>query len=536
MSNVAPACPPLALTEKRLRCEGEMDGPAEKGTHAMSASGQYAMNWKQLAAGVSWKIEPFINGRYRRSTSTELFDNINPATETILCRVPVGNAADIDEAVRIARQRFDDGCWSELPPIHRAEILRRLADLLVEHSAELALMDAVEMGKPIQAALDDARIACPLLLRSYAGFADKLLGVSAPLSFSTLSFNTYEPRGVVGAITPWNFPLLNAVTKLGPALAAGNSLVLKPSELSASSALKLAELALQAGIPEGVLNVVPGLGSTVGSALALHPDVNLLSFTGSTATGRKIMELSGRSNGKPLLLECGGKSPQVVFNDVENLDAVADAIVQSVLWNQGQVCSAHTRLIVHEQIKDAVLDKIVSRACHYKPADPLDETTTFGPLASPAQRDRVKAYIEQGLRAGARALLMGAIQESDGCYISPTIFDRVDSTMAIVREEIFGPVLCAQSFKTDEEAIALANGTDYGLVATVWTRDMGRSKRLAHAIKAGVVYVRTSGLEGSDSGCILGFEPQKASGFGSEFGLRSLEAYSTLKSITLSGA
>jgi acyl-CoA reductase-like NAD-dependent aldehyde dehydrogenase len=494
------------------------------------------MNWNELASDIYWNVRPFIDGRYRTSTSTELFDNVNPATEKLLCEIPVGSAADVDEAVRVARQRFNDGCWSQLPPLRRVEVLLKLADLMVRHKADLALLDTLEMGKPIQASLFDAETIAPMLLRSCAGFADKLLGASAPLDSRTLSFNTYEPRGVVGAITPWNFPSVNVVIKLAPALAAGNTMVLKPSELSSSSALKLAELALQAGLPPGVLNVVPGLGSTVGMALALHRDVNLLSFTGSTVTGRRIMELSGRSNGKPLLLECGGKSPQVVFNDIGDLDKVADAIVQSVLWNQGQVCSAHTRLIAHEQIKDTLLEKVVSRAGRYQPGDPLDEMTTFGPLASSTQRDRVKRYIEQGLKAGAEAVLKGPIRETGGCYVSPTIFDRVDSTMSIVREEIFGPVLCVQQFKTDEEAIALANGTNYGLVATVWTRDMGRGKRLAHAIRAGNISIRTSGEEGPPSGCMLSHEPQKASGFGSELGLKGLESYSTLKSISLYGA
>jgi len=494
------------------------------------------MKWQEAARAIRWNIQPFIGSHYRRSTSTESFDNVNPATEVTLCRIPVGNAADVDEAVRVARRSFDSGSWSQLPPVRRAEILVKLADLIVEKKAELALLDCLEMGKPIQAALFDAGHFAPMRLRSWAGFADKLLGVSAPLSLGTLSFNTYEPRGVVGAITPWNFPSVNAVFKFGPALAAGNSVVLKPSELSPSSALKLAELALEAGVPEGVLNVVPGLGPTVGAALARHPDVNLLSFTGSTATGRKLMEHAGQSNGKPLLLECGGKSPQIVFDDVDNLDAVADATVKSVLWNQGQVCSARTRLIAHENIKDALLDNVVSRARKYVPGDPLDEKTTFGPLASPAQRDRVKAYIEQGLKCGAEAVLKGAIRETGGCYVSPTIFDRVDNTMSIVREEIFGPVLCVQSFKTENEAIALANGTDYGLEATVWTRDMGRGKRLAHSVKAGEVYIRTSGEEGSDSGCVLSREPQKASGFGAESGLRGLESYSTLKFVSFVGA
>jgi acyl-CoA reductase-like NAD-dependent aldehyde dehydrogenase len=494
------------------------------------------MNWKAAASAVRWNVQPFIGGRCRPSASTELFDNVNPATETVLCRVPVGNKADIDDAVRVARQRFDDGCWSELPPIRRAEILMKLADLIVEHKVELALLDSLEMGKPIQASLYDAEVLAPLLLRSWAGYADKLLGASAPLSSQTLSFNTYEPRGVVGAITPWNFPSVNAVYKFGPALAAGNSVVLKPSELSPSSALRLAELALEAGVPEGVLNIVPGLGSTVGVTLAMHPDVDLLSFTGSTVTGRRVMELCGRSNGKSLLLECGGKSPQVVFDDVDDLDAVADATVKSMLWNQGQVCSAHTRLIVCEGIKDTLLQKVISRASQYHPGDPLDESTTFGPLASSAQRDRVRSYIEQGLNAGAEAVLKGRIQETGGCYVSPTIFDRVEDRMSIVQEEIFGPVLCVQRFKTEQEAIALANGTEFGLVATVWTQDIGRAKRLAHAIRAGHVSVRTSRREGPESGCILGHEPRKASGFGSELGLRGLESYSTLKSISFMGA
>jgi len=493
------------------------------------------MHWKELASSVRWRVKPFINGCYRPSTAAEQFENINPATETVLCHVSVGNSGDVDEAVRVARKRFNDGCWSEAPPIRRAEILLRLASLIIQHREEIALLDSLEMGKPIQAALHDSGHLAPMLLRSWAGFADKLLGVSAPLSGSSLSFNTYEPRGVVGAITPWNFPALNAIYKLGPALAAGNTVVLKPSELSASSALKVAELAIEAGLPEGVLNVVPGLGGTVGSALAMHPDVDMLSFTGSTLTGRKIMEMSARSNGKPMLMECGGKSPHVVFNDVADLDDVAEEIVQGIVYNQGQVCSAHTRLIVHEELKRTMLEKVVMRASQCRPGDPLDETTTFGPLASPAQRDRLKVYVEQGVREGAKAVLKGDIQESGGCYVLPTIFDQVAPTMSIVREEIFGPVLCTQHFRTEQEAIALANGTEYGLVATIWTRDMGRSKRLAHSIRAGAISVRTSGRQSADSRHILSFEPQKASGFGAELGLRGLESYSNLKAISFSG-
>jgi acyl-CoA reductase-like NAD-dependent aldehyde dehydrogenase len=494
-------------------------------------------SWKERASLVGWNVQPFINGHYRASSSTDVFESINPATEAALCRVPVGNAADIDEAVRIARCRFNEGCWSELSTARRADILIKLADLIVRHKAEIALLDSLEMGKPIRAALHDAETLAPAVLRSWAGFADKLLGLSGPLmSSGALSINTYEPRGVIGAITPWNYPVACAVIKFGPALAAGNTVVLKPSELSPSSALKLAELALEAGVPAGVLNVVPGLGSTVGAALAMHPDVDLISFTGSTATGRKIMEMSGRSNGKPLLLECGGKSPQVVFDDVENLDRVAEAAAQAVLWNQGQVCSAHTRLIAHEDIIDRLLDKVVARVSPHQPGDPLEENTTFGPLASPMQRDRVKGYIDRAYREGATAILKGTVREAGGCYVAPTIFDRVQGTMEIAREEVFGPVLCVQRFKTEQEAVALANGTDYGLAATVWTRDLGRGKRLAHAIRAGAISIRTSGEEGPPSSCVLSYEPQKASGFGSEVGLRGLESYSNLKRIVFSGA
>ena len=494
------------------------------------------MDWVASAGAIQWRIQPFVDGRYRASAAIDLLDNVNPATERTLCRLSAGDVSDVDAAVRAARRRFDDGCWCDLPPGKRGEILLTLAELVRQHKAGFALLDTLEMGKPITAALYDAEWFAPAVLRSCAGFADKLFGDSAPLSGGgTLTCNVYEPRGVIGAITAWNFPIVNAVIKVAPALAAGNCVVLKPSELTASSALKLAELALEAGVPEGVLNVVPGLGSTVGAALALHPDVDLLSFTGSTLTGRKLQELAGRSNGKPLLLECGGKSPQIVFDDVEDLDAVAEATVHSAMWNQGQVCIARSRLLVHRDVKEPLLERILTRVKRYVPEDPLSEATTFGPLASPAQRERVKACIEQGIQEGAETVVKGVIQEEGGCYVSPTIFDRVESSMSIAREEIFGPVLSVQSFITEEEALTLANETTYGLAATVWTRDMGRARRMARAIRAGSICIRSSGEESLESPFLLSHEPQKASGFGSELGRRGLEAYSTLKSITFVG-
>lgn len=493
------------------------------------------MRWNTSAAAVRWNIRPFIDGRYESSQSSERFNNINPANETVLCEVAVGSAKDIEEAVKIARKRFDAGVWSQMPPGRRAEILHRLADLIVEHKYELALLDTLEMGKPVTQSIFDAEKWAAPLLRTWAGFATKLYGISAPLIATTAAFNVFEPRGVIGAITPWNFPSVIAVFKIGPALAAGNTIVVKPSELASGSTLKIAELALEAGMPEGVLNVVPGLGSTVGSALASHPDVNLVSFTGSTVTGRKIMELAARSNSKPVMLELGGKSPNVVFDDVENLDFVADDVVHRFVHNAGQWCSALTRLVVHEKIKYALLEKVIERAARIKPANPLEETTALGPLASPSQRERVKSYIDQGLEAGAVAALKGTIQEKGGCFVSPTIFDRVTPEMAIAREEIFGPVLCVQTFKTEAEAIALANATAYGLAACVWTRDIGRARRMARAIRAGNISIRTSGAEGEPSGVVLGHEPQGASGFSPEQGLQGLRSYSTLKSVTTTG-
>jgi acyl-CoA reductase-like NAD-dependent aldehyde dehydrogenase len=491
--------------------------------------------WTELASAVRWDIRPLIDGRRIDSKSDEVFEDINPATETPLCEVAVGGSEDVDAAVRIGRKRFAEGAWSQLQPGRRGDILCKLAELIVEHKEQIALLDTLEMGKPIRSALFDAEQWAAPLTRAWAGFADKLLGVSAPLINGNVAFNAFEPRGVVGAVTPWNFPSVNAVYKIVPALAAGNCVVVKPSEIASGSTLRIAELALEAGVPPGVLNVVPGLGATAGSALASHRDVDLVSFTGSTATGRRIMELAGRSNGKPLLLELGGKSPSIVFEDVENLDRVADDVVFRFTSNSGQWCSAHSRLIVHRDVKEALLSRVLSRAQLIQPADPLETGTTFGPLASPAQRARVARYIEDGIAAGAAPVLRGPIRARGGCFVSPTIFDRVSPEMAIVREEIFGPVLCVQKFETDEEAVALANGTDYGLTATLWTRDAGRGRRVAQAVQAGYIQIRTSGVEASGSGCVLGHEPHKASGFGSEQGLQGLRSYSKLKSYAFMG-
>lgn len=494
------------------------------------------MDWHDAATRARFEVQPFIDGRAQDSLGQEVFAHLNPATEAVLYETGTGDARDVDRAVVSARSAFDKGGWSRLAPGQRVEALVRLAELIAANRDRLALLDSLEMGKPVSAAQADVAQHSVHLLRSWAGYADKILGRSAPLATGVLSFSVYEPRGVVGAITPWNFPTLNAVYKLGPALAAGNSLVLKPSELAPSSALVLARLALEAGIPEGVFNVVPGLGRTVGQALAAHPGIDFMSFTGSTATGRAIMELCARSNAKPLMLECGGKSAQIVFADVEDLDAVADAVVQSFLWNQGQVCSAHTRLVVDNAIRPQLVGMLVKRAATVRPGDPLDAATDFGPLASQGQRARVAGFIGDGIAAGAQPVLHGEIRDSGGCFVSPTIFDNVTPDMSIAREEIFGPVLCVLGFDTEEEAITLANHTDYGLAATLWTSHLGRAKRMAARLRAGAIFIRTSGAEGADPGGDLGCEPRGTSGFGMERGLEGLKAYSTLKWVNINGA
>lgn len=495
--------------------------------------------YQESARACAWDIRPFIAGSYRDSSGDGYIDDINPATGGRLCEFGAGAAADVDAAVEAARAAFTAGVWCGTGPFSRKTVLHKFCDLIEREAEHLALLDSLEMGKPIAAALGDAGFLAPAFGRYYAEAVDKVYGNTAVSDDPTLCFTLLEPRGVVGAIVPWNFPVANAAIKVFPALAAGNSVVLKPSEYASASALRLAELALEAGLPAGVFNVVPGAGATVGAALAAHRDVDLLTFTGSTSTGRELMRLAAASNGKPLMLECGGKSPNVVFADATaDIAAVAALLVREALWNQGQVCVARTRVIVESSIRQELAAHIVAAAQALLPGNPLDPQTTFGPLASRPQADKSLRYIAAGLAEGAELLCGGhaALPESGGCFVEPTVFDGVTPAMSLWREEIFGPVITLTSFETVEEALALANATEYGLAATVWTRDLVTARMLLRGIRAGEVIVRSGAVECEGSVLALAQEPRKASGFGAEAGIEGLKSYLAIKKVEIHAA
>jgi 4-(gamma-glutamylamino)butanal dehydrogenase len=454
----------------------------------------------------------FIDGEFRDAAGGRRFTTQNPATGQPIAEVAEGGAADVDAAVAVARRAADDGRWSRLDPAARKRILIRWADLIEANGQEIGLIETIDSGKPIAdtVGLDVPETAgC---LRWHAEATDKLYGEVAPAPEGIVATITREPCGVVGAVIPWNYPAQMAAWKLGPALAAGNTIVIKPASYTSLSLLRIAELGTEAGIPDGVLNVVTGPGGSVGEAIGRHPDVDCLAFTGSTEVGRRFLHYSAEGNLKRVLLELGGKSPQLVFPDAADMAAVATQVATAIFWNMGENCSAGSRLIVHRSRKAALLEALEAELAAWPVGDPLDPATRIGALISRSHMETVLRYVAAGRAEGARVVTGGAriLEETGGWFVPPTVFDQVRNDMTIAREEIFGPVLSVIEFDTEADAVALANDTPYGLAASLYTEDLNVAHRVARDLKAGVVGVNVY----AEGDMTTPFGGYKLSGFG----------------------
>lgn len=486
-----------------------------------------SINWHERASQMRFDGRALINGRRVDAQSGATFRNISPVDGRLLVEVAQGNTPDIDAAVRAARAAFEDRRWAGQPPAARKRVLQRFADLMMREHEDLALLETLDMGKPIGHSLGTDVPSAANCIRWYGEAIDKLYDEIAPTGDAALALITREPVGVVGAIVPWNYPMLMAAWKIGPALAAGNSVVLKPSEKSPLTALRLAELALEAGIPEGAFNVVPGFGHEAGSALALHMDVDCIGFTGSTRVGKLIMQYAGQSNLKRVWTELGGKSANIVCADCPDIEEAVRASIGSIFYNQGESCNAPSRLLVANAIKDRFLDSAMRLLPQFEPGDPLDPDVTMGAIVDQAQCQTIMGYIEAGKADGARLLSGGTRcrEASGGYYIAPTLFDGVEQTMKIAQEEIFGPVLSVIGFDDVDEAVSLANGTTYGLQAAVWSANINTAITVSRRLHAGTVHVNSY----NDDDITVPFGGVRQSGNGRDKSLHALDKYTELK-------
>ncbi len=482
---------------------------------------------RSQAETLSYRHQAFIDGKYVDAASGATFDCVNPANGRVLAQVASCHAEDVDRAVAAARRAFEDGRWRNMAPAKRKRILLKFADLIRKHATELALLETLDMGKPIRDASSIDIPASAACIRWYAEAVDKVYDEIAPTAADALALITREPVGVVAAVVPWNFPLMMAAWKIGPALAAGNTMIVKPAETTPLTMIRAAELAAEAGVPDGVLNVLPGFGETAGQALGRHMDVDCVAFTGSAEVGKFFMRYSGESNMKRVSLECGGKTPNIVMGDAPDLDAAAKAAALGIFFNQGEVCNAGSRLLVEESIKDELIEKVMAVGKGMKVGDPLDPTTDMGAIVDDTQLDKIMGYIDTGRKEGAKLSLGGRriLSESGGYYVEPTVFDNVSNDMSIAQEEIFGPVLSTITFKDPDEAVRIGNDSMYGLAAALWTRDINTAHKAARALRAGSVWINC--FDPGDN--TVPFGGYKQSGFGRDKSLHAMEKYTELK-------